>query len=78
MSKTIGSILTAAGSITAYVPGGQAIGAALIVAGTAFTLLDRPKSEAPEQTETAIRSPTPVRVSGYGKARHHLHAEPLI
>lgn len=74
MSKTIIGILeTVVGVALEFVPGAQAIGTSLILAGVttlASALLQHaPK---PQLTETALKSSTPARVSGYGLGRHFI------
>lgn len=93
MSKTLGSILTFAGTAALVATGvGAAAGLALFgttagisvagaglgtlltvstalaAAGSLISSLDTPNIR-PQQTEGAIKHPTPPRVSGYGKAR---------
>ena len=73
MSKTLTGILEiAAGIALEFVPGAQAIGTSLIITGvttTAAALLTGQQTARPDVTETAVKSPTPARVSAYGKSR---------
>lgn len=74
MSKTLSGIVqTVVGIGLEFVPGLQAVGTSLIISGltTAVSALltNTPK---PPATETAIKNPTPARVSGYGEGRHYM------
>lgn len=76
MSKTIGSILKIWFGLNALVVGAvtgnfslAAAGAGLLFGGITGLTQHAPK---PDQTETALKSPTPVRVSGYGLGRHFI------
>jgi hypothetical protein len=74
MSKTLGAILSTAGSVALAIPGGQLIGIGLIAAGTVTAALDHQKIES-QKTETAVKQPVPPRMSGYGIARHYVASE---
>lgn len=76
MSKVVGSILKIWFGINALVVGAvtgnvslAAAGAGLLFGGITGLTQHAPK---PDLTETALKSPTPARVSGYGLGRHFL------
>lgn len=72
MSKTVSSILEIGVGIgLQFVPGGQAIGKQLILAGVATVAsgLFQPRAPRAPQAESAIKTGIPVRVSAYGTAR---------
>jgi hypothetical protein len=76
MSKVVGSILKIWFGINALVVGAvtgnfalAATGLGLLVGGITGLTQHAPK---PDLTETALKSPTPARVSGYGLGRHYM------
>ncbi len=77
MSKTLVGILEIGAAIgLQFVPGigtvtGISIGLSLAASG--LTNLFTPGPPRPEGTETAIKSPTPVRMSGYGAPRSYYY-----
>lgn len=74
MSKTLTGILEiAVGTALEFIPGFQALGTSLILTGVATTVSGLfQHTDKPQQTETAIKSPTPERASGYGRNRFHM------
>ncbi|WP_267395262.1 MULTISPECIES: hypothetical protein [unclassified Sphingomonas] len=74
MSKTLGAILSTAGSIAVAIPGLQIVGVGLIAAGAVTAALDKPNLPS-QKTDSAVKQPVPPRWSGYGTARQYCAVE---